>query len=264
LPGGAERFYKGGLAMSIYESIDRYRDAIAAERPFEGDTLRQLREYYRIGLTWTSNALEGNSLSEIETKVLLEDGLTIGGKPLRDTLEAVGHSHAYDYMFSLLGNRRITVDDIKKLHYLFYKSIDEPNAGVWRKVSIIVTGSDHEFPIPAELDELMADFERWIDGERNTMHPVRFAAMLHLKFVTIHPFIDGNGRVARLLMNTALIQDGHMIAVVPPILRTDYIYAIRRYQQKGETKPFCDLIAKRVYDSEKEIMRLLHIPFPSI
>jgi Fic family protein len=246
--------------MTIYERIDINKAAIDTVRPFEDEMLRQLREYYRIGLTWTSNALEGNSLTEIETKVLLEDGLTIGGKPLRDTLEALGHSAAYDYMFGLLGNRRITVNDIKTLHHLFYKGIDEPLAGVWRDVSIIVTGTDYKFPAPADLENLMVNLERWIESERDSIHPVRFAAILHLKFVTIHPYIDGNGRVARLLLNTSLIQDGYMLAIVPPILRTDYLAAIRSYQQKGDAEPFCDFIAERVLESEKEVLRLLHIP----
>jgi len=240
--------------------LDANKAAIDRIRPFEGEYLRQLREYYRIGLTWTSNALEGNSLTEMETKILLEDGLTVGGKPLRDMFEALGHSLAYDYMFGLLGERCITVEDIKTLHHLFFKNIDEARAGVWRDINIIVTGSDYEFPSPAELDGLMAELERWIKTERGSMHPVRFAAMLHLKFVTIHPYIDGNGRVARLLMNASLIQDGYMLAVVPPILRQEYMTAIRGYQLKGATTPFCDLIAGRVLESEKDIMRLLKIP----
>lgn len=248
--------------MNIYERIDANKAAIDVERPFEGEMLKQLKEYYRIALTWSSNALEGNSLTEVETKVLLEDGLTIGGKPLRDTFEAVGHSYAYDYMFSLLGNRRVVMDDIKKLHHLFYKSIDESCAGVWRNKKIIVTGVDYDFPAPAKLDNLMSGLEQWIEKDRDSMHPVRFAALLHLKFVTIHPFIDGNGRVARLLTNAVLIQDGYMLAVVPPILRTDYIAAIRNYQQARDTEPFCSFIAERVLETEKEIMRLLHIPKP--
>lgn len=246
--------------MNIYERLDANKAAIDRIRPFEGEYLRQLREYYRIGLTWTSNAIEGNSLTELETKILLEDGLTVGGKPLHDTFEALGHSHAYDYMFSLLGGRHISTEDIKTMHRLFYRSINEAHAGVWREVSIIVTGVRHEFPAPEKLDGLMTGLEQWIQSERNTLHPVAFAAMLHLKFVTIHPFIDGNGRVARLLMNTALIQDGYMLAVVPPILRQDYMAAIRQYQQQGHATTFCNLIADQVLESEKEIMRLLHIP----
>ena len=248
--------------MTLYERIDANKASIDAVRPFEGEMLRQLKAYYRIGLTWTSNALEGNSLTEIETKVLLEDGLTAGGKPLRDTFEALGHSLAFDYMFGLLGVRSITTEDVKKLHRLFYRSIDEANAGVWRNVGIFVSGSEHIFPAPAELNGLMADLSRWGEADREKMHPVRFAAMLHLKLVTVHPFIDGNGRVARLLMNTALIQEGYMLAVIPPILRQEYLSAIRRYQLKGAAEPFCDLIAERVLESEKEVMRLLHIPGP--
>jgi Fic family protein len=245
--------------MTIYERVDSKKAAIDSVRPFEGDMLRQLRAYYRIGLTWTSNALEGNSLTEIETKVLLEDGLTVGGRPLRDALEAIGHSQAYDYMFGLLDKRQISVEDIKALHRLFYLRIDELHAGIWRDVNIIVTGSGHEFPAPAELDGLMADLGQWMKVDRDTMHPVRYAAMLHLKFVTVHPFVDGNGRVARLLMNAALIQDGYMLAVTPPILRAEYLAAIRGYQQSKDAAPFCDFIAERVFESEKEIMRLLKI-----
>ena len=248
--------------MNLYDRVDALKAAVDVVRPFEGEYLRQLRQYYRIGLTWTSNALEGNSLTELETKILLEDGLTAGGKPLRDTFEVLGHSLAYDYMFGLLGMRRITVDDTRTLHRLFFKGIDESNAGVWRDVSIVVTGTDYAFPAPADLDALMDDLGRWAEVERDGFHPVRFAALLHLKFVTIHPFIDGNGRVARLLMNTALIQDGYLLAVVPPILRQEYMAAIRGYQQKGVAEPFCDFIAERVLESEKEIMRLLHIPPP--
>jgi Fic family protein len=248
--------------MTIYERLDANKAAIDRIRPFEGETLRQLREYYRIGLTYTSNALEGNSLTEVETKVLLEDGLTVGGKPLRDTFEAVGHAAAYDYMFGLPGDRRITVEDVKTLHHLFYKFIDEACAGAWRDINIIVTGSDYEFPSPDELPGLMDDLGEWIERERDAMHPARFAAMLHLKFVTIHPFVDGNGRVARLLLNAALIQDGYMLAVVPPVLRPDYFSSIRRYQQKGDTEPFCDFVAERMLESEKEIARLLKIKLP--
>ncbi len=90
--------------------------------------MNELKQYYRIGLTWSSNALEGNTLTESETKVLLEDGLTIGGKPLRDTFEAIGHAKGYDYMFTLLGNHQITVEDALSMHRLFLKDINLPFA----------------------------------------------------------------------------------------------------------------------------------------
>ena len=250
--------------MTIFDRVDAYKAVIDEQRPFEGQLLKQLRDYYRIGLTWSSNALEGNTLTISETKVLLEDGLTIGGHPLREVYETTGHSDAYSYMFGLQKEHRITVQDMQTMHRMFYRSIDEAQAGVWRDAPVIVTGTDYAFPAPHELDKLMQELETWIESERDNMHPVEFAAMLHLKFVSIHPFIDGNGRVSRLLMNLALIQDGYMLALIPPIVRSEYLSKIRAYQQRGEADSFCEFIAERVYESEKEIMRLLHIPAPKM
>jgi len=248
--------------MTVYEKVDRCHSAIGAVRPFEGHLLQQLKDYYRIGLTWSSNAIEGNTFTISETKVVLEDGLTIAGRPLRDFYETVGHGKAYDHMFSRMGERRISAADIKVLHRLFFKEIDEENAGAWRKVPVVVSGIDYVFPSPAELEERMAELDAWIESEREKYHPVTFAGLLHLKFVTIHPFIDGNGRVARLLMNLALIQDGYQLAIIPPVLRSEYYDNIRGYQNNGKSEPFCDFIAERVYETQKEISRLLHIPLP--
>lgn len=242
--------------------IDRYKAALDAVRPFEGDTLKELRDYYKIGLTWSSNAIEGNTLTISETKVVLEDGLTVGGKPLRDFYETVGHGAAYDFMFSLMGERKIRVADIQAMHRLFYQQIDDARAGTWRDRPVIVTGSDYVFPAPADIERKMQKLEAWAASEREGLHPVEFAAMLHLKLVTVHPFIDGNGRTSRLVMNLALLQDGYQLAMIPPICRADYLAAIRRYQRSGDSRPFVDFIAERVIESEKEIMRLLHIPFP--
>jgi len=250
--------------MTIYDKIDLLHKAISEIRPFEGHMLQQLKDYYRIGLTWSSNAIEGNTLTISETKVVLEDGLTIGGRPLRDFYETVGHGAAFDFMFSLIGERRITVRDIKVMHRLFYINIDVTNAGTWRKENVIVSGSDYVFPRPQEIEEQMRKLEEWIKAERDNYHPVIFAALLHLKFVSIHPFIDGNGRTSRLVMNLALIQDGCQLAIIPPVLRSEYNDTIRQYQNKGKPDLFCDFIAERVYETQKEIMRLLHIKFPKL
>ena len=244
--------------MTIYEQVDAMKATIDATRPFEGELLRQLKAYYRVGLTWSSNALEGNSLTEVETKVLLEDGLTVGGKPLRDTFEAIGHAEAYDFMFTLLKNRRITESDALTMHRLFYKGIDEDFAGRYRDRAVFITGS--EFPV-CETERIAEEMEKlfaWADSERDTMHPVEFAAQLHKRFVFIHPFIDGNGRLSRLLMNTALIQDGYMLAVIPPSLRQEYIGLLERAHR--DDLHFMEFIAERVLESEKNIMRKLHLP----
>lgn len=247
------------MISELLERIENYKAKINELRPFEGNLLKQIRDYYRIGLTWSSNALEGNTLTITETKVVLEDGLTVGGRPLHDLYETVGHGEAYDFMFNLFSERRIDIDDIKTMHRLFYRSIESEYAGVWRNKQIFVTGSDYEFPQPEELETLIKDLDNWIKTERNNYHPVKFAALLHLKFVTIHPFVDGNGRISRLIMNLALIQDGYLLAIVPPVCRLEYLSAIQQYQNKKDDKLFIEFIAERVLETEKEIMRLLHI-----
>lgn len=248
--------------MEIYRLLDLYKANIDERRPFEGEMLKQLKDYYRIGLTWSSNALEGNTLTESETKVLLEDGLTIGGKPLRYTFEAIGHAKAYDFMFTLLKKRIITESDIFTMHRMFYESIESEYAGKYRDIDVFISGSKYPVAEPKRIQKEMDDLFQWIEAEREKLHPVVFAAQLHKRFVFIHPFKDGNGRIARLIMNTALIQDGYMLAVIPPILRHEYIQLLEKAHR--DELPFEEFIAERVIESQKEIMRLLHISIPKV
>lgn len=248
--------------MNIIEKVDHCHEAISEVRPFEGHMLEQLKNYYRIGLTWSSNAIEGNTLTISETKVLLEDGLTAGGKSLRDTFETLGHAQAYDFMFTLLRSRQITEADALTMHQMFYKNIDEIYAGKYRDKQVFITGSNYSVCKPDRIADSMEELFAWVENSRNNFHPVEFAAQLHKRFVFIHPFIDGNGRISRLLMNTALIQDGYMLALIPPILRQEYISTLELAHK--DDRPFMNFIAERVYETQKEIMRLLHIPFPDL
>lgn len=248
--------------MDIYRLLDLYKANIDERRPFEGDMLEQLKDYYRIGLTWSSNALEGNTLTESETKVLIEDGLTVGGKPLRYTFEAIGHAKAYDFMFTLLKNRTIKEEHILIMHRMFYESIESEYSGKYRDMDVFITGSKYPVAEPKRIQTEMNELFQWIQEERDNLHPVSFAAELHKRFVFIHPFKDGNGRIARLIMNTALIQDGYLLAVIPPILRHEYIQLLEKAHR--DDKPFEEFIAERVIESEKEIMRLLHMPIPKL
>ncbi len=243
--------------MNIYEIIDTYKKEIDKQRPFKGDMLQQIKDYYRIGLTWTSNALEGNTYTESETKILLEDGLTVGGKPIKDTFEVLGHGKAYDFMFTLLANKEITEEHVMMMHKLFYNDIEPNYAGKYRDMNVIITGSNYPVTDYKNIKNEMKSLFHWIKENRQHYHPVEFAALLHKQFIFIHPFKDGNGRVARLLMNTALIQNGYLLAIIPPILRNDYISLLEKAHIND--KQFIDFIAERVIESEKEIMRLLHI-----
>lgn len=240
----------------ILKKIDSIKTKIDAHRPLDSHMVKQLKEYFRIGMTYSSNALEGNSLTETETKIVIEDGITIGGKPVKDHLEALGHSEAYDLLFRLAEHQDITEANIKELHRLFYYRIDEDLAGKYRKQKVIITGTDFIPPAPEKIPDLMKSFVASIPDDRSKNHPVEFAAILHRKLVTIHPFIDGNGRAARLLMNLALLQAGYPVAIIPPVLRREYLDTLNK-THKGDFTPFRKLIAGVCYESAKEYLRLL-------
>ncbi len=232
-------------------------ERIKSIRPLDSVEIKELNQYFRIGLTYSSNALEGNSLTESETKVVLEDGSTVGGKPLRDHLEAVGHSRAYDFMYQLVSSNSITEADIKKLHWLFYQNINEVSAGNYRKQRVFISGSNYPMPEPEIVPELMAKFIVQMKQIKENLHPVELAAKFHKEFVYIHPFIDGNGRVARLLMNLVLLQSGYPITIIPPILRSEYIASLEKGHVKEEV--FIQFIAEQVIEAQKDYLRLMNV-----
>lgn len=239
-------------------NIDRLQKEINKYRPLKKRVHKELKEYYRIGLTYTSNALEGNSLTETETKIVLEDGITIGGKTLKDHFEAVGHSQAYDLLFKLAKCKDITERNILNLHKLFYYHIDTKNAGKYRKEQVFITGTEFVPPAPNKISHLMKELAKNIPELRKKYHTVEFAALIHKELVTIHPFIDGNGRTARLLMNLALLQEGYVVTIIPPILRQEYINALKATQVKSQNnESFITFISAMVYESQKDYLRLL-------
>jgi Fic family protein len=239
----------------ILKEVDKLQEEINAYRPLPPNTLKQLKEYYRVGLTYTSNALEGNSLTETETKVVLEDGITIGGKPIKDYYEALGHSEAYDYIYRSAKAKGITEDDIKKLHKLFYHRIDETRAGKYRKEKVFISGSKYTLPSPEQVPEFIRKFISNVKDLERKKHPVEYAALVHKEIAFIHPFIDGNGRVARLSMNLILLQNGYCIAIIPPILRRDYIQALEKAHT--DDNDFREFIAGAVRETQKDYLRLL-------
>lgn len=223
-------------------------------RPLSPETLQSLKEYYRVGTTFTSNALEGNSLTESETKVIIEDGLTIEGKPLRDVYEAVGHAKAYDYMYELSHNEPLTEEVICNLHKLFYQQIDHERAGQYRRVPVFISGSQYSVSPVAEIGKRMKQLVQWYNNNENKLHPVVLAAELHKRFVFIHPFIDGNGRMARLLMNLSLMRNDYNIAIIPAVTRAEYITALE--QAHNDVDVFVSFIADRVIMTQLDIIRL--------
>jgi len=239
------------------QRVDQNQKLLNKQRPLTGSKLQNVKDYYRIALTYTSNALEGNTLTQSETKIILEDGLTVSGHPLREIYEVTGHARSYDFMWDMVDKKDIVESDIQKLHELFYNQIDPAQAGVYRTEDVIITGSNYPVTAWGEVPLAMQELCAWISEKRESYHPVEFAAELHRRFVYIHPFIDGNGRTARLLMNVALVQSGYEIIAIPPVCRADYIAALER----GHVDPsvFNGFIIDREAESQKDMMRLFHI-----
>ena len=249
--------------QTLLKRIDETKEWIAARRPFAPREIKELDAYFRIGMTYTSNALEGNSLTLSETKILLENGLTAGGKPLRDTYEAIGHAKAYDFMLEIArGDPFIYSENIViKLHRLFFQGIDPDYAGVYRDIQVFITGTDYIPPKAEDIPALMKEFTYEINKQWGTLHPVRLAAFAHKKLVDVHPFTDGNGRTARLLMNLILINRGYQIVCIPLALRNEYISAIKKSQLSNrlDNEAFEIFIAECEIEAQKDLCRMFHI-----
>jgi Fic family protein len=227
-------------------------------RPFEGVYLRQINQFFKIETTYSSNAIEGNTHTLEETKVILEDGITIGGHPLREFYEVEGHGQAYDYMFSLMKKRAVTENDILYCHTLFSRNIpDFTSPGEYRNIEVLISGSTKVLPKAEDVPVRMKEYMAWINEERDKHHPVLFAAEAHRKLVNIHPFTDGNGRISRLVMNTFLYQDALFPVSIPVIRRVDYYNAL----EKNKTEDFGNFIAELELQTIKDLMRHLHLEY---
>lgn len=246
------------MYQNRFKDIDEYKSKIDKFSPLSKNILEQIKSYFKISFTYTSNSLEGNSLTLNETKIIIEDGITIGGKPLREHFEVVGNSKAYDLLFEISNdNFAISEDTVLELHKMLYTPIDEKQAGKYRDCNVLITGSEYELPKYNLVPKLMKKFIADIEQKQKTMHPVEFSAWLHERIVSIHPFVDGNGRTARLLMNLALLNAGYNIVTIPPIVRNDYIAGLQDAQLKNDLKPFTNFISEMVLESQKEYLRII-------
>lgn len=239
---------------ALFQEVDALQREVNRLRPLAPKNIADLKRYFRIGLTYSSNGLEGNSLTESETKVILEEGITVAGKPLKDHFEAVGHAEALEKLFDLYRQTKLTEKLVRDLHRIFYHRIDQEHAGVYRKVPAFFSGSKYPLPRPHRIPALMKGLIRKNATFRKKLHPVHLAAVLHKDFVFIHPFIDGNGRVARLLMNLVLLQEGYLPAVIAPILRASYIGHLEAAHEKDEA--FICFIAEAVRETQKDYLRI--------
>lgn len=216
-------------------------------RPLPKELVSNLENWFKVELTYTSNALEGNTLTRQETAVVVEKGLTIGGKSLVEHLEATNHAAALGKVVQIaqLETARISEHTILDLHSTILHGIDDANAGRYRSIAVRISGSKVVLPNPAKVPTLMAEFVQEI-GNRLDWHPVALAAEAHYQLVTIHPFIDGNGRTARLLMNLILLQNGYPPALIRKRDRVPYLNSLEKAQLGGSQDDYHAIIAKGV------------------
>lgn len=235
------------------DELDHDNEGLKNARPLHPRILERMRAYFQIQHIYHSNALEGNSLTLAETELVVREGITIGGKPLKDHLEATNLSFALGYVEALVAKREeINERVVKELHRLVLKEIDDENAGNYRAVPVRISGSEHRPPEPILVPEEMEEFLQWYETE-STLHPVIKGCVAHLKLVEIHPFYDGNGRTARLLLNLHLLRHDYPPAIIRKEERPAYFNALEN-ARTGDISAFAALVAERVRETLREYL----------
>ncbi len=246
--------------MVLLDDIDLLKQKIDALKPLNKIQLQKLNDYFFTDYTYESNKIEGNTLSLQETAMVIKEGVTIGGKSVREHLEVINHKEAIDFVNDIAGNQ-ITINErtIKELHYLVLKGILNSDAGKYRQTDVRITGSKHEPPAFFDVPLKMEGLIQYLDLHKSSLHPVILAADMHQILVGIHPFIDGNGRTSRLLMNLILLKNGYYIANIKGSLasRMKYYGALEAAHVKGQVNNFRLLIAKAVKHSLTEFYNLV-------
>jgi Fic family protein len=235
--------------MNRFESLDCLKALLDQHRPLPVEAVKNLREELILRWTYNSNAIEGNTLTLQETKVALE-GITVGGKTMREHFEAINHKEAILYVESLVQeNTPLSEWEIKSIHALVLKNIDSENAGKYRFINVLISGAQHRPCDYLQVNEKMLSFIDWYHNDAQTLHPIERAARVHADFVGIHPFVDGNGRTSRLLMNLELMKSGFPPLIIRVENRLEYYKALDAAHTTGDYNPFIDFIAKIAEES---------------
>lgn len=240
--------------------IDNLKEKWQSEKPLKGIQLQKMQEYFNIKYTYDSNRIEGNTLSLQETQLVINKGFTISGKSMKEHLEAINHAEAIDFMIDMVsGREEINKRNLLDIHRLVLKSIDTENAGKYRTVPVMISGSEHVPPQPYLIEKMMEDYFNHYEKQKKIMHPVILAAEMHERLVSIHPFIDGNGRTSRLLMNFILLKNGYTVAILKgdQESRIAYYKALEKVQTDNDPSAFYDIIIKCTLDSLKEHLKMV-------
>ena len=230
----------------LKNSIEGKKRELDRNRPLSPGIVRKLEEEFSIAWTYNSNAIEGNTLSLQETEVVLNEGITIGGKTVNEHFEAINHKKGIDYVKKIVEKKtNISEEVIRVLHRIILTSIDDPEAGSYRKHNVRIVGARFIPPQSVKIPKLMTEFIEWYQNNEYNLSFPQMAAELHYRFVKIHPFIDGNGRVARLIMNLFLMRNGYPPAIILKVDRKRY-YRVLNQGNMGNLEPFNDFIGRSI------------------
>lgn len=239
------------LSKKTIQLLEEKLNALNKARPIGSALLEKIKKNFQIEMTYNSNAIEGNTLTKKETFWVVSEGLTIKGKSLKEHLEAKNHYEALDFLYELIDkNKKNTISEhlIKQLHSLVVSESDNRIAGIYRSGNVFISGSDHEPPAGFEVAGRMEELIHWIKKEKNKYHVIELAAIVHHKLVAIHPFWDGNGRTARLVMNILIMNAGYPIGIILKNDRQRY-YRVLAEADKGKYVNLCEFLAQSVIRS---------------
>lgn len=239
----------------MLKEVDALKEQLSSLRPLPEEALKKIQDAFDIEYTYESNRIEGNTLTLQETALVVNEGVTISGKSMREHLEAINHAEAISYIKDIAKQDiEISERTIKEIHALILHGIDRDNAGRYRNVPVMISGSTHMPPQPYLIEKQMEDFIlRFKQMEAENVHPVLIAAYLHDELVRIHPFIDGNGRTSRLLMNLYLLRHGYVIITLKGSndAKVSYYMAL----EKSHTEHLPEEFQKVVVEAEIAALR---------
>ena len=233
-----------------FQKVDELKKELHHLQPLPPALIKNLHQYLLVEWTYHSNAMEGNTLSLMETKIVLEEGITIKDKNITEHLEVTNHVKAIQCIEEQVREQvSLSLALIKHVHYLLYRNIDADNAGYFRQKDVRTTRREHApphfFEVVDQVDKLLV----WHDTFRKKLHIIELVALFHAKFMRCHPFVHGNGRVARLLMNMLLMKQGYPPAIIRVENKTEYDEAVEAASKKGAYEDLIQIVERAVKDS---------------
>jgi Fic family protein len=236
----------------IISQVNELKAHLDSFRPLDSTQVSKLDRYFEEYYTYDSTSIEGNTLTLQETTLVLNKGITIGSKSIREHLEVINHSEAIEYIKTIVKNKEnFNQKTLLDIHYLILKSIDTQNSGKYRNIDVMISGSRHKPPTFLQVQNLMDEYFKFYESKKDNMHPILLSAHLHEKLVTIHPFVDGNGRTSRLVMNLILLQNGYPITNISSQneQRANYYSTLEKVQINEDENGFLLFIAKNVKEA---------------